>query len=106
MRHAIWERDPTNDLRVIQFCLSVPEKQFVQNGQDRSLIRRSMKNLPDNIRLSQKKRGLQGADGILRMLPHGIYLWRKFNNFVRMSWPQVPKHNSDKTIFKKYKRSS
>ena len=55
---------------MIQFCLSVPEEQYVQNGQDRSLIRRSMKNyLPDNVRLNQKKRGLQGADGIHRMLP-------------------------------------
>ncbi|MDQ0242533.1 asparagine synthase (glutamine-hydrolyzing) [Bacillus fengqiuensis] len=70
LRHAIWERDPTNDLRVIQFCLSVPEEQFVQFGQDRSLIRRSTKNyLPENVRLNQKTRGLQGADGIKRMLP-------------------------------------
>jgi asparagine synthase (glutamine-hydrolysing) len=70
LRHGIWERDPTNDLRVIQFCLSVPEEQFVQFGQDRSLIRRSMKNfLPEKIRLNQKTRGLQGADGIKRMLP-------------------------------------
>jgi asparagine synthase (glutamine-hydrolysing) len=70
LRHAIWERDPTNDLRVIQFCLSLPEEQFVQFGQDRSLIRRSTKNyLPDKVRLNQKTRGLQGADGIKRMLP-------------------------------------
>jgi asparagine synthase (glutamine-hydrolysing) len=75
LRHAIWERDPTNDLRVIQFCLSLPEEQFVQFGQDRSLIRRSMKNyLPDKIRLNQKTRGLQGADGIKRMLP----FWHAF----------------------------
>jgi asparagine synthase (glutamine-hydrolysing) len=53
----------------------VPEDQYVQDGQDRSLIRRSTKNyLPDNIRLNQKKRGLQGADGINRMLPS----WNKF----------------------------
>lgn len=75
VKHAIWERDPTNDLRVIQFCLAVPEKQYVQAGQDRSLIRRATKGfLPDNIRLNQKKRGLQGADGINRMLP----AWDKF----------------------------
>ncbi|MFH7456912.1 asparagine synthase-related protein, partial [Pseudomonas syringae group genomosp. 7] len=49
--HSLWDRDPTNDLRVIRFCLSVPETQFVQNGQDRSLIRRATENLlPDDIR--------------------------------------------------------
>lgn len=68
LRHSIWERDPTNDIRVIQFCLSVPEDQYVQNGIDRSLIRRSTKGfLPDNIRLNQRSRGIQGADGIHRM---------------------------------------
>ena len=70
LRHSIVERDPTNDLRVIQFCQSVPESQFVQNGQDRSLIRRATKGfLPDKVRLNQRTRGIQGADGIHRMLP-------------------------------------
>ncbi|MFU7590415.1 asparagine synthase-related protein [Priestia sp. RMT2NF4] len=75
--HSLWDRDPTNDLRVIRFCLSVPETQFVQNGQDRSLVRRATKNvLPDDIRLNQRTRGLQGADGIQRMIPE----WNLFIN--------------------------
>lgn len=69
LRHSLWERDPTNDFRVIQFCLSVPEDQYVQNGLDRSLIRRSTEGfLPDNIRLNQRSRGVQGADGVHRMM--------------------------------------
>lgn len=68
--HSLWDRDPTNDLRVIQFCLSVPEEQYVQNGLDRALIRRSTKNfLPDKVRLNQRVRGVQGADGVYRMAP-------------------------------------
>ncbi len=68
LRYSLWDRDPTNDLRVIRFCLSVPEGQFVQNGVDRSLIRRSTKNLlPDQVRLNQKTRGIQGTDGVYRM---------------------------------------
>ncbi|MGM0874207.1 MAG: lasso peptide isopeptide bond-forming cyclase [Bacillota bacterium] len=75
LRHSLWERDPTNDIRVIQFCLSVPEDQYVQKGIDRSLIRRSTKNLlPDNIRLNQRSRGIQGADGVHRMK----YSWQPF----------------------------
>ncbi|WP_461671233.1 asparagine synthase-related protein, partial [Mycobacterium tuberculosis] len=51
LRHSLWERDATNDLRVIRFCLSVPEDQYVQNGYGRSLVRRATKNyLPDSIR--------------------------------------------------------
>jgi asparagine synthase (glutamine-hydrolysing) len=70
LRYSIWHRDPTNDLRVIRFCLSVPEEQYVQNGMDRALIRRSTENLlPDHVRLNQRLRGIQGADGIHRMIP-------------------------------------
>ena len=70
LRYSIWNRDPTNDLRVIQFCLSVPEEQFVQNGLDRALIRRATEGfLPDKIRLNQRVRGIQGADGMHRMTP-------------------------------------
>ena len=43
--YSLWKRDPTNDLRVIHFCLSVPEEQYVQNGMDRALIRRSTERL-------------------------------------------------------------
>ncbi|KKI91424.1 asparagine synthase [Bacillus sp. SA1-12] len=69
LRYSLWERDPTNDLRVVQYCLNVPEDQYVQNGVDRSLIRRSTKGyLPDKIRLNQRSRGIQGADGVNRML--------------------------------------
>lgn len=70
LRYALWERDPTNDLRVARFCLSVPEEQYVQNGVDRSLIRRATVNyLPDKVRMNQRTRGVQGADGVHRMAP-------------------------------------
>ncbi|OOR22361.1 lasso peptide isopeptide bond-forming cyclase [Bacillus cereus] len=75
LRYALWDRDPTNDLRIIQFCSSVPEEQYVQNGLDRSLIRRATKNLlPDKVRLNQRIRGVQGADGVYRMAP----FWNEF----------------------------
>jgi asparagine synthase (glutamine-hydrolysing) len=68
LRHAVWDRDPTNDLRVVRFCLSVPEDQFVRDGIGRSLIRRVTEgHLPDNVRLNLKVRGAQGADGVHRM---------------------------------------
>ena len=53
LRYSFWKRDPTNDLRVIRFCLSLPEDQYVQGGLDRALIRRATKKLlPDKIRLN------------------------------------------------------
>jgi asparagine synthase (glutamine-hydrolysing) len=48
----------------------VPVEQYVQNGMDRSLIRRSTENyLPDKVRFNLRVRGVQGADWIHRMIP-------------------------------------
>ena len=80
LRYSLWKRDPTNDLRVIQFCLSLPESQYVQNGVDRALIRRATKNyLPDKVRLNQRIRGVQGADWVHRMIPN----WEAFREEVQ-----------------------
>lgn len=68
LKYSLWERDPTNDLRVINFCRSVPEEQYVRKGLDRSLIRRATNGyLPDKVRLNLLNRGVQGADGVHRM---------------------------------------
>ncbi len=76
LRYSLWKRDPTNDIRVIRFCLSLPEDQYVQNGMDRALIRRATQSyLPDKIRLNQHIRGVQGADWVHRMKPNwGLYI--------------------------------
>jgi asparagine synthase (glutamine-hydrolysing) len=67
-KYGLVDRDPTNDLRVIKFCLSIPEEQYVQNGYSRSLIRRVTKDLlPDSVRLNLQTKGIQGADSIHRM---------------------------------------
>ncbi|MCQ6278913.1 lasso peptide isopeptide bond-forming cyclase [Bacillus sp. EB600] len=77
LRYSLLDRDPTNDLRVINFCLSVPEHQFVRNGLDRSLVRRATKDyLPDKVRLNLRTRGVQGADGVHRMTKY----WDDFIN--------------------------
>ncbi|RDW22396.1 asparagine synthetase B [Oceanobacillus arenosus] len=77
LKHSMWNRDPTNDLRVVRFCLSVPNSQYVQNGVDRALIRRSTKGiLPDKVRLNHLYKGIQSADSIQRMIPD----WSAFIN--------------------------
>ncbi|MFC0216449.1 asparagine synthase-related protein [Paenibacillus chartarius] len=78
--YGVWKRDPTNDLRVIRFCLSVPEDQYVMDGMDRALVRRATESyLPDTVRLNQRVQGIQGADWVHRMLPR----WTGFLNEVQ-----------------------
>jgi asparagine synthase (glutamine-hydrolysing) len=61
--------DPTADPRVLSFCMSVPDKIFIdpQSGQDRWLIREAMKGrLPNQVRLNGR-RGRQAGDLIPRL---------------------------------------
>ncbi|WP_078595898.1 asparagine synthase-related protein [Evansella clarkii] len=70
LRYSTWDRDPTNDLRLIKFCLAVPQEQYAKGGMERALIRRAMKGLlPDKVRLNQHSRGLQAADVVHRLTP-------------------------------------
>ena len=55
-------RDPTSDIRVVEFCLGIPGDQYLRNGVDRSLIRRTMRDLlPDTV-LHKTRRGAQASD--------------------------------------------
>jgi len=86
LRYGLWERDPTADLRVIRFCMAVPIEQYVQSGMDRSLLRRSMKGyLPDEVRLNQRRRGIQSADWLHRTLPDWPLVMAQLQRLVRDS---------------------
>ena len=55
-------RDPTADVRLIEFCLAVPTEQFLSDGMQRALARRTLADrLPKRV-LEETRRGLQGAD--------------------------------------------
>jgi asparagine synthase (glutamine-hydrolysing) len=65
--YGVETRDPTMDTRVFDFCLSVPENQYLRSGKDRWLIRRAMADrLPDQI-VNNTHRGLQSADWFERL---------------------------------------
>jgi asparagine synthase (glutamine-hydrolysing) len=62
MGFGIEVRDPTFDRRVMEFCLSIPDDQYVRKGADRFLIRRAMDGfLPPEV-LWNTRKGRQGAD--------------------------------------------
>jgi asparagine synthase (glutamine-hydrolysing) len=62
-------RDPTADVRVIRYVLSVPDRVFIDrdSGADRWLIREAMRGrLPDPVRLNAR-RGRQAGDLVPRL---------------------------------------
>jgi asparagine synthase (glutamine-hydrolysing) len=59
---ALEIRDPTMDRRVLEFCLAIPDHQYVREGNRRFLIRRAMDGmLPPSV-LVNRQRGFQATD--------------------------------------------
>lgn len=62
---ALWgidQRDPTFDRRVVEFCLAIPEEQYLKDGVSRRLMKRTFGHeLPTPV-LNQRSRGRQAAD--------------------------------------------
>ncbi len=74
MSMGITRRDPSRDKRVIEFCMNLPENQYVRDGAERRFIRQAMKGrMPDKIRLNTTVRGQQAADWQDRIEPD----WQK-----------------------------
>jgi asparagine synthase (glutamine-hydrolysing) len=60
--YGVQNRDLPADIRLVEFCLSLPESQYLRGGTSRWLIRRAAAGrLPEEIRDNQR-RGLQFAD--------------------------------------------
>jgi asparagine synthase (glutamine-hydrolysing) len=59
---GIDSRDPTADRRVVEFCLALPEDQFLRDGLPRRLVRRAFADeLPPEV-LGQVRKGAQASD--------------------------------------------
>jgi asparagine synthase (glutamine-hydrolysing) len=55
-------RDPTSDVRLVEFCLSVPTEQFLSKGQQRALARRALSDRLPGLVVEETRKGLQAAD--------------------------------------------
>jgi asparagine synthase (glutamine-hydrolysing) len=55
-------RDPTADRRLVEFCLSVPTREFYRDGVARSLARRALRDRVPAEVLEAKHKGLQAVD--------------------------------------------
>ena len=61
-------RDPTADVKLMEFCLSIPDQHYRdESGVGRNLIRRAMTGIIPESVLNNRKTGLQAADIVSRM---------------------------------------
>lgn len=79
--YGIEKRDPTRDKRLIEFCINLPENQWVREGNERRFIRCAMEGiLPDKLRLNTAVRGKQAADWIQRIIPEWEQISEEIEN--------------------------
>jgi asparagine synthase (glutamine-hydrolysing) len=55
-------RDPTADIRLVEFCLGIPSDQFLRNGVQKALARRALSDRLPAMVLNETRKGLQAAD--------------------------------------------
>jgi asparagine synthase (glutamine-hydrolysing) len=60
-------RTPAFDRRLVEFCIGIPQDQYLRKGQDRWLIRRAMKGKLPDVVLANRKDGVQSADWFVRL---------------------------------------
>ena len=60
-------RTPAFDRRLVEFCIGIPQDQYLRKGHDRWLIRRAMQGRLPDVVLSNKKNGVQSADWFARL---------------------------------------
>ena len=60
-------RTPAFDRRLVEFCIGIPQDQYLRNGCDRWLIRRAMKGRLPDVVLANKSLGFQSSDWFPRL---------------------------------------
>jgi asparagine synthase (glutamine-hydrolysing) len=65
--HQMPFRDPTAYRPLVEFCLGIPDDQYLRDGQQRWLARRMLRGMVPDMVVEEKRRGSQAADWYLRL---------------------------------------
>lgn len=88
-------RDPTKDIRLLQFCADLPYHLFAYRGTPRWLIRENLKDiLPPSILENWMRYGVQNSDWLLRIerdLP-------EIKNYIRETMTRVKKQDKNRFL--------
>jgi asparagine synthase (glutamine-hydrolysing) len=60
-------RTPAFDRRLVEFCIGIPQDQYLRKGRDRWLIRRAMQGRLPDVVLANRRSGVQTADWFSRL---------------------------------------
>ncbi|MDD3230680.1 MAG: asparagine synthase-related protein [Oscillospiraceae bacterium] len=96
LKFCVEKRDPTRDKRVIEFCINLPENQWVRDGEERRFIRHAMEGyMPDMVCLNTTVRGRQAADWVQRIVPEWAEVYREMetigDNELERKYLDIPR---------------
>ena len=81
---GIEKRDPTADLRVLEYCLSIPNEAFInEKGINRHIVRKMMAGIMSPKTLYEQKIGRQSADIEYRVLAHPAEMDEMLNQLFK-----------------------
>jgi asparagine synthase (glutamine-hydrolysing) len=100
-------RDPTAYRPLVEFCLGIPDDQYLRNGQSRWLAQRMLKGVVPDMVVSETRRGMRIADWHLRLGRQRNKLIAEFDTLLEdknisamlnikalrqamVDWPEVP----------------
>ena len=66
--HGVPSRDPTAYRPLLEFCMGIPDEQYLKRGQRRWLATRMLRGKVPDMVLNETRRGLQSADWRLRIM--------------------------------------
>ncbi len=66
---GVARRAPLRDRRFVEWCLSLPSAQYMENGVTRLLAKRMLRGRVPDEALSERRRGVQDADWHMRLTP-------------------------------------
>jgi asparagine synthase (glutamine-hydrolysing) len=81
-RFGIDIRTPAFDRRLVEYCIGVPQDQYLRAGRDRWLIRRAMEGRLPDVVLNQSKCGAQAADWFPRLTRHRNQIAKEVNRLA------------------------
>jgi asparagine synthase (glutamine-hydrolysing) len=65
--HGLPMRDPTAYRPLLEFCIGIPDDQFLRDGQSRWLARRMLRGVVPDMVVNETRRGRQAADAELKL---------------------------------------
>jgi asparagine synthase (glutamine-hydrolysing) len=68
--HGIPSRDPTAYRPLVEFCMGIPDDQFLRDGQRRWLAKRMLRGRIPDLVLNETRRGRQAIDWAVRIARH------------------------------------